>query len=45
MGDFHMPDSWYDPPDDPCENCEGAGCHLCDRLMAEDYRWSTDPRV
>jgi len=45
MGDFHMPDSWYDPPDDPCENCEGAGCHLCDRLMAEDYRMSTDPRV
>ena len=19
MPDFRMPDSWYDPPDDPCE--------------------------
>ena len=45
MSDFHMPDSWYDPPDDACEKCEGEGCHLCDRQMAEDYRWSTDPRV
>ena len=45
MGDFHMPDSWYDPPDDPCENCGGEGCYQCDRLMAEDYYWSTHPRV
>ena len=45
MADFHMPDSWYDPPDDPCENCGGEGCHLCNKQMAEDYHWSTDPRV
>jgi len=45
MSDFHMPDSWYDPPDDACEKCEGEGCHLCDPVLAEDYRWSTDPRV
>ena len=44
MSDFHMPDSFYDPPDDPCE-CKGEGCHLCDRQMAYDWRWSTDPRV
>ena len=44
MTNFHMPDSWYDPPDDdPCE-CEDR-CHLCDAELAEDYRWSTDPRV
>ena len=43
MSDFQMPDSWYDPPDDPCE-C-GDRCHLCDKQMAEDLRWSTDPRV
>jgi hypothetical protein len=45
MSDFRMPDSFYEPPDDPCEKCQGEGCHLCDRLMAEDYRMSTDPRV
>lgn len=45
MSDFRMPDSWYDPPDDPCEKCGGEGCHLCDRHEAYLYRWSTDPRV
>ena len=45
MSGFRMPDGFYDPPDDPCENCKGEGCHLCNRLMAEDHRMSTDPRV
>jgi hypothetical protein len=45
MSDFHMPDSWYDPPDDACEACEGEGCHLCDRALAYEWRISTDPRI
>jgi hypothetical protein len=38
MTDFHMPDSFYDPPDDeePCEHCENAGCKYCDAQMAYD---------
>jgi len=45
MTDFHMPDSFYDPPDDeePCEHCgnrepycENAGCKYCDSQMAYD---------
>jgi len=45
MTDFRMPDSWYDPPDDPCEECDGEGCGLCDKQIASELRWSTDPRV
>jgi len=32
-----MPDSWYDPPDDPepCEVCDDEGCGQCDREIAE----------
>jgi uncharacterized protein YecT (DUF1311 family) len=38
MSDFHMPDSWYDPPDDNhCEKCDDEGCHLCDRELARAY--------
>jgi len=41
-------DAWLESPytdaPDACE-CENRGCHLCDLLMAEDYHWSTDPRV
>lgn len=38
MTDYHTPDSWYDPPDEdePCEECEGAGCKYCDAQMAYD---------
>jgi hypothetical protein len=36
--DFHMPDSWYDPPDDDvCEECDNVGCVQCDSGMAADY--------
>jgi hypothetical protein len=46
MSDFHMPDSWYDPPDDEhCEKCDDEGCHLCDRVLAHEWRISTDPRI
>ena len=45
MSAFRMPDGFYAPPDAPCENCKGEGCHLCVRLMAEDHLMSTDPRV
>jgi hypothetical protein len=36
--EFHMPDSFYDPPDEEesCERCENAGCHLCNAQMAYD---------
>ena len=39
MTDFHMPDSWYDPPEEyaPCPTCEDDGCHLCDKDIAADY--------
>jgi hypothetical protein len=43
MTDFHMPDSFYDPPDDPCE-C-GDRCHLCDKQEAYLHAISTDPRI
>lgn len=38
MTDFHMPDSFYDPPDEEesCERCENAGCYLCNAQMAYD---------
>ena len=37
--DFHMPDSWYDPPDESkCEACEGKGCIHCNEEYAADYR-------
>ena len=39
-------DTWLEAPymEEGCE-CEGEGCHLCDKQMADDYYWSTDPRV
>jgi len=39
MTDFHMPDSWYDPPDEeePCEYCDDVGCIQCDSGMAADH--------
>ena len=39
MTDFHMPDSFYDPPDEvePCELCDNEGCIECDSEIAEDY--------
>lgn len=38
MSDFRMPDSWYEPPDEPeeCEHCDD-GCHRCDDEAAADY--------
>ena len=42
-------DAWLEGPytdqPDACEECDDEGCHLCDTQMAEDYYWSTDPRV
>ena len=39
MTDFHMPDSWYDPPDEkePCEYCDDEGCISCDLGMLGDH--------
>ena len=39
MTDFHMPDGWYDPPDEPepCEACNDEGCIECDAGIAGDY--------
>ena len=38
MTDFHMPDSWYDPPDDDyCEACDNEGCIQCDIEIAREY--------
>ena len=39
MTDFHMPDSWYDPPDEPepCDHCDDAGCISCDEGLLGDY--------
>ena len=39
MTDFHMPDSWYDPPDEPepCEACDDEGCIECDAGMLGDH--------
>jgi len=38
MTDFHMPDSWYDPPDDDyCEACDDEGCIQCDIEMAREH--------
>jgi hypothetical protein len=45
MTDFRMPDSWYDPPDDPCEECDGEGCRMCVAELAYEWAMSTDPRV
>jgi hypothetical protein len=42
---FHMPDSFYDPPDDPCEECDGEGCRYCDRELARAWAMSIDPRI
>ena len=38
-------ESQYTDQPHACENCDDEGCHLCDKQMAEDYYWSTDPRV
>jgi len=37
--DFHMPDSWYDPPNEPepCDMCDDEGCHLCNIEIAKEY--------
>ena len=45
MTDFHMPDSWFDPPDepDPCESCNGEGCINCDGDIAAD--WAADVQM
>ena len=39
MTDFHMPDSFYDPPDEkePCEYCDDEGCISCDVGMLGDH--------
>ena len=38
MTDFHMPDSWYDPPDDDhCDACDDEGCIQCDIEMAREH--------
>ena len=39
MTDFHMPDSWYDPPDEEetCTRCDGEGCISCDAGMLGDH--------
>ena len=38
MTDFHMPDSWYDPPDEEtCLTCNDEGCISCDARMLEDH--------
>lgn len=36
--DFHMPDSYYEPPDEPepCEACNDEGCIECDVGIAGD---------
>jgi len=40
-------DAWLEAPymTEACENCDDDGCHMCDREMAEEYRWAMDPRV
>jgi len=45
MTDFHMPDSWFDPPDEPdlCESCNGEGCINCDGDIAAD--WAADVQM
>ena len=39
MTDFHMPDSWYDPPEEEeiCTTCDNMGCMNCDIEIARDY--------
>jgi len=38
MTDFHMPDSWYDPPgEETCVTCNDEGCISCDARMLEDH--------
>ena len=39
MTDFHMPDSFYDPPEqyEPCPICEDKGCIRCDEDYAADH--------
>jgi len=38
MTDFHMPDSFYDPPEqyEPCPKCEDQGCIHCDEDHVAD---------
>ena len=38
MTDFHMPDSFYDPPEqyEPCPICEDKGCIRCDEDHVAD---------
>jgi hypothetical protein len=38
MTDFHMPDGWYDPPEqyEPCPKCEDEGCIHCDEDHVAD---------
>ena len=45
LGDTMDYDAWLEAPymEEGCE-CDG-GCHRCDAILAEDYHWSTDPRV
>jgi hypothetical protein len=52
MGDpWATYDAWLEGPatdghDEPCEFCEDdEGCGRCDKQIADDLRWSTDPRV
>ena len=46
MSDFHMPDSWYDPPDEEysdcecdCDPCVDGDCEDCANLhpLYDDY--------
>ena len=39
MTDFHMPDGWYDPPNEieACRMCDDEGCHLCNAEIAREY--------
>ena len=38
MTDFHMPDGWFDPPEqyEPCPMVEYLGCIHCDVVHVAD---------
>lgn len=47
--DFHMPDSWYDPPDDDgcecdCDPCVEGACEECPNShpFYDDYEYDPD---